>query len=187
MTRPPVKDLYDLEMESPEGRAELSAVATAGQVRHLLDMAKDRSAITGEEIARILGITPGRVSQVLNSDGNIRISTFAKFLAAMGYQVELGARDPQGRSLDSGRTRRDRRRHLDDQSSWTETTYELTWVHGSGVMRTSTSVAHPEHGELPELAHWGPAGAWSVVEQTDYLADFNDAVEAEARVAHVLG
>jgi transcriptional regulator with XRE-family HTH domain len=51
----------------------------------------EQSGLRAKDIAERLGITEGRVSQVLNGDGNIRVATLGKFLSAMGFQPSVAA------------------------------------------------------------------------------------------------
>ena len=86
------KSLYEERAATPEGAQGLAAARLARQVAAMLSSAKDRVGITNRELAERVGVSEGRVSQVLGSDGNLRIATIARFLRALGYEIELVAR-----------------------------------------------------------------------------------------------
>lgn len=70
---------------------EIAAGRSANRVMGLLGEALSASGVSQREIAEALEVTEGRVSQVLSGDGNVYVSTLARYLRAMGYQLELGA------------------------------------------------------------------------------------------------
>ena len=82
--------LFDkLQAAAPmESAAADSAVRSVSLINEVIE----KAALPQSQVADILGISPGRVSQVLNGDGNVRISTLAKFLRAAGFDLELSAR-----------------------------------------------------------------------------------------------
>lgn len=55
----------------------------------LLNRAGDAARLKNADIAEKLELTEGRVSQVMNSDGNLHIATIGRFLRACGYELEL--------------------------------------------------------------------------------------------------
>lgn len=67
-------------------RAELEAEA-------LLSRAISTRAMPQRDIADALGVSEGRVSQVLKGGANIRIATLARYLSVLGYKLALTA-DP---------------------------------------------------------------------------------------------
>ena len=82
-----------LEAQTPEGARELSAAEVMVRATTLLNRAFEQSGLTQRELAKTLGVTEGRVSQVLNGDGNVRLSTLARYLRATGYLTRIEA-DP---------------------------------------------------------------------------------------------
>jgi len=80
-----VDDLDDVELQG------LAAADLAGQVIRMLQDALDLSDLDQKKLAKKLGVTPGRVSQVMNSDGNVRIAAVARYLRALGYEPHLTA------------------------------------------------------------------------------------------------
>lgn len=97
---------------TPAGAQELAAARLAVNVNSLLSRAFTASGATQKELAGRLGLTEGRVSQVLKGDGNVMISTVGRFLRAMGYQASLTASPADHKSppIDVLRHARRRRR-----------------------------------------------------------------------------
>jgi transcriptional regulator with XRE-family HTH domain len=75
----------------PSDALDLAAARLAVDVCALLGQAFEASGLRAKQLAERLGVSEGRVSQVLNGDGNIRVATLAKFLSAMGYRPVLAA------------------------------------------------------------------------------------------------
>lgn len=85
------KSLYE-ELEAiPEEAAELAAARFSNRVLHILRQAFESSPLSQRELAAVLGVGESRVSQVLNGDGNLRVTAVARYLRAMGYTPELTA------------------------------------------------------------------------------------------------
>jgi transcriptional regulator with XRE-family HTH domain len=57
----------------------------------LLEQALDASGLEQKALAEKLGVTQGRVSQVFNGDGNMRIAAVARYLRALGYDTRISA------------------------------------------------------------------------------------------------
>jgi len=81
-------------MSTPEGRRELAAAAGIADAADLLLECFEAAGLTQERLAQLLGLTPGRVSQVLHGDGNVKVATLARFLSAMGWELQLRAQTP---------------------------------------------------------------------------------------------
>lgn len=89
MTEQPEKSLID-EVEATDAGAQgLAAARLAGQVNRLLHRALEESDLEQKDLAEKLGVTQGRVSQVMNGDGNVRIAALARYLRALGYEAEI--------------------------------------------------------------------------------------------------
>lgn len=117
----------------------------AGLVLDALDLVHEKleeSGMTQNDLAARLGVTKGRISQLLNGDGNMYLASLARLLGAMGYVVILDAKDV-------------------DEIVESEHTY--TWQHtvstisedGHGVTTdvvTSSSKINPDHHLEPSSA-----------------------------------
>lgn len=91
MTDQPTATLTDEEQATDAGAQGLAAAELAGQVMRLLQQALDASELDQKALAEKLGVTQGRVSQVLNGDGNMKIAAVARYLRALGYEMRLTA------------------------------------------------------------------------------------------------
>lgn len=85
--------MYDELAGDPRGRNELAAAELALDVQAVIHRAFEESAITARAVAELLGVTEGRVSQIRNGDGNVRISTLAKVMSALGKRVRISVAD----------------------------------------------------------------------------------------------
>ncbi|MBX7435447.1 helix-turn-helix domain-containing protein [Mycobacterium sp. Y57] len=83
--------LIDEEQATDTGAQGLAAADLAGQTMRLLHQALDASGLDQKALAEKLGVTQGRVSQVFNGDGNLRIAAVARYLCALGFDVRLSA------------------------------------------------------------------------------------------------
>ncbi|QRY53825.1 helix-turn-helix domain-containing protein [Mycolicibacterium septicum] len=83
--------LIDEEQATDAGAQGLAAANLAGQTMRLLQQALDASVLDQKSLAEKLGVTQGRVSQVLNGDGNMKIAAVARYLCALGYEARLSA------------------------------------------------------------------------------------------------
>ncbi len=81
--------LIDQYESFPRGAQELSAARLAQSVQRALDGCLAASGKSAREIAKLLGVTEGAVSQVLNAEGNVRIATLGRYLRAMGYEARI--------------------------------------------------------------------------------------------------
>ncbi|HET7668441.1 MAG TPA: helix-turn-helix transcriptional regulator [Mycobacterium sp.] len=91
MTDEPDPTLIDEEQATDSGAQGLAAADLAGQVMRLLHQALDVSELDQKALAEKLGVTQGRVSQVFNGDGNMKIAAVARYLRALGYETRLSA------------------------------------------------------------------------------------------------
>jgi len=92
------------ELEAdPVEALELAAARGAVEGSALLTRVFFEAGITQKELARRLGVTEGRVSQVLGEEVNLRLSTTARYLHAMGYRLNLYATDQDGQIIDTRR------------------------------------------------------------------------------------
>lgn len=85
------KALIDEEHATDHGAQGLAAADLAGQVMRLLQQALDASELDQKALAYKLGVTQGRVSQVVNGDGNMKVAAVARYMRALGYETHLAA------------------------------------------------------------------------------------------------
>jgi transcriptional regulator with XRE-family HTH domain len=91
MTAKPIPTLIEEEEATEAGAQGLAAADLAAQVMRILEQALDASGLDQKTLAEKLGVTQGRVSQVLNGDGNLRVAAVARYLRALGYETHLSA------------------------------------------------------------------------------------------------
>lgn len=72
---------------SPVGAREMAASRLTNLAVVSLQAALEVTGTTQKALADILGLGESRVSQVVNGDGNIKLTTFARYLRALGYTV----------------------------------------------------------------------------------------------------
>ena len=97
--------LEDLE-HSPFVARELAASQLTNDALVLLQTALTKTGTSQKELADLLGIGESRVSQVLNGDGNIKLTTLARYLKALGYTVSLEAHPVNAGTSQLSRARR---------------------------------------------------------------------------------
>lgn len=97
MTSKKNKPLIEELEADPRVRSELAAARLASTVGALMEQVGEATSAKYKDIAAAMGVTSGRVSQILSGDGNVRIATLARFLDACGYELELTARPKSGR------------------------------------------------------------------------------------------
>ena len=91
MTDKPIPTLIEQEEATETGAQGLAAADLAAQVIRILEQALDSSGFDQKALAEKLGVTQGRVSQVLHGDGNLRVAAVARYLRALGYETHLSA------------------------------------------------------------------------------------------------
>lgn len=132
----PDPTLIDEEQATDAGAQGLAAADLSGQVVRLLHQALDASDLDQKDLAAKLGVTQGRVSQVLNGDGNMKVAAVARYLRALGYETQLTASPiiPGLPALPREPRRRAAREH---QSAVTETRYTARLPKRSRVKATN--------------------------------------------------
>jgi len=93
--RETASSMYDELANDPRGRNELAAAELAIDVQAIIHRAFEESTMTARAVADLLGVTEGRVSQIRNGDGNVRISTLAKVMSALGKRVNISVTDTE--------------------------------------------------------------------------------------------
>lgn len=69
-------------------------MAAAGAAVHAVALINNLyldGGFTRDQLAEQVGVTRMRVDEVLDGDGNVRVSTLARFLKAYGYSLVLSA------------------------------------------------------------------------------------------------
>lgn len=141
----------DVVEAAPEGQRELAAARFMLQVADLLARARDASGKTQRELADSLGVSEGRVSQVLAGEGDFKISTIARYLRAMGYQAIVDAVPAAAnvRPLIKP-TRRPRRR----QAASSAAVYHDAVVHKGQLSHRITIVPEGVSPEAPSVSRY---------------------------------
>lgn len=121
--------LSELEESTPEGQREMAAARGMLRAVSLMNAVVEQNNISHKALAESLGVTEGRVSQVLGGDGNIRLSTLARYLRAAGYALSIDAL-PADRLVKPIRKRTPKRRRVSGDVS-------------------EIFVQHVEHGGVP--------------------------------------
>jgi hypothetical protein len=86
-----MSNLYDRVASKPGGEQALAAARLRREVLVVLHQAFAASGLhTKSEIARRLNIRRSAVSQVFRGDGNLRITTLAEYLSALGFELQIG-------------------------------------------------------------------------------------------------
>jgi len=105
------KSRRSLAHELEETRPLDSAAADAAiDAVVLMNRTVEDSGLRNSDLAAALGVTNGRVSQILNGDGNVRVSTLARVLRAAGVRLKLEAEPCDARGTEAGPQGRGRRR-----------------------------------------------------------------------------
>lgn len=98
--------LYDRFARTADGRKHLAVARLRREILRSLHVAMGLADISQNDLAKRLGIRKSAVSQALNGDGNLRVTTVAQYLQAMGYELDL-------RLVEEGEPRRAVEEHRD--------------------------------------------------------------------------
>lgn len=79
--------LYESLESTAEGVRDLADARLRYQVLAVLHAAMRDAGSTQTELAARLGVRKSAVNQVLRGDGNLRMSTAAQYLAALGFEL----------------------------------------------------------------------------------------------------
>ncbi|WP_019928343.1 helix-turn-helix domain-containing protein [Nocardia sp. BMG111209] len=80
---------YERFAKTPQGAVRLAAADATSKVWRILRLLGTNTGRKQNHIADLLGVTEGRVSQVLNGDGNLTVAALAKYARAYGYTVNF--------------------------------------------------------------------------------------------------
>ena len=141
------------------GPIELAAAQATNRAGGLLHLALQASQLSQQELATRLGVSPGRVSQVLSGDQNLYLTTLARYLRAMGYGLGLEAHPEEPNLPPIGR-RRNRRREGRSQNV---SVYRGSGSTTTGSVEAAMFVIHP--GDAPKRVH--PQGSYTLVGHLD--------------------
>ncbi len=78
-----------VEESSPANAQEMAAARLAVDLVGLLQRVMSELEVSQATLARRLGVGQSAVSQVVNSDGNVRVATIGRYFRALGYQPRL--------------------------------------------------------------------------------------------------
>ena len=83
-----MKNAFERLLETPEGRTEYCVEQTITNVTELLSKNLNESEMTQADLAAAMGVTPGRVSQLLDGNANLTLKSVARALAAFGQVLK---------------------------------------------------------------------------------------------------
>lgn len=143
--------LVEQRASTSSGRLGLAAARLAVETAQLLTTAfAARKDIDQKALAEIVGVSEGRVSQVLHGDGNVHVATLARYLAALGYEADLTAR-PTAAEAAPLRAPRKRGRGAPQRLSKVTYTYSATTCRGLEVGYENIEVTVPKGESAPEF------------------------------------
>jgi putative heme degradation protein len=76
---------------------DIAGIQLAAETRDLIEETLRVSGLRSRDLAARLGVSAGRVSQVLNGDGNLRMTTIGRYLWSLGFEGQLTAVSQDGR------------------------------------------------------------------------------------------
>jgi len=86
-----MKTAYERLVESEEGRRELCVEQTITNVTELLCQRLQASGMKRSQLANEMGVTAGRVTQLLDGEANLTLKTIALALAAFGHIMSVSS------------------------------------------------------------------------------------------------
>ena len=108
--RPKLTSAKQLRRRRPPRRDRGDAIKRVVELEIALHELRERRGVTQEQVAKHLGTSRPNVSRIERED-DVRVSTLQRYIAALGGELELVARFPDGESemLLSAVGRRERR------------------------------------------------------------------------------
>lgn len=136
---------YELRASTTGGRLSLAAATLALKTLQLIHTVKARRGLTNKDLAAKLEVSEGRISQILNGDGNLHIATVGRFLAACDFELTLLAKPTESvlglTEVSSERKARSRSAsRAAITSSWTKHAFTLHFGGADGVFEHITVV-----------------------------------------------
>lgn len=80
-------------------RTSLAAAGMINAVGSRMEQTVDLSGISRRDIAAAMGVTAGRVTQIVDGDGNVRVATLARVIDAAGADLSVAAVMRDGASI----------------------------------------------------------------------------------------
>lgn len=140
-------------LDAAAARAAVRAVGLMNEAFALGDLG------TRRELAEAVGVSEGRISQLLNGDGNVRMSTLARLLKASGFDLELSLAGVRDVPRPSAR-RREKQASRDELPTYVTVRAETAVSKGSdgpGIERHRSvefSSRHPRHEVIGSEVEW---------------------------------
>lgn len=73
----------------------------------VMEQACEKSFVTSDDAATVLGITPERFDEIIFGDGNVRVTTLARVLRMAGYDLRINlVRNDRSAPIDELRSKR---------------------------------------------------------------------------------
>lgn len=83
------KSVVDELLEDASLAPEFEAAAAIDDAHMLLRQALERASVDQAQIATILGVSPARVTQIVHGEDDLRLSTLARYVRALGTHLGL--------------------------------------------------------------------------------------------------
>lgn len=82
---------FDQLVATPKGALDQASAKVVNAVGGLMQRALAATGTAKQDIAKAMLVSPGRISQILAADGNVKVSTLARFMEACGYELSISA------------------------------------------------------------------------------------------------
>lgn len=176
-------------LDAAAARAAVRAVSLMNEAFSQSDLGARR------ELAEAVGVSEGRISQLLNGDGNVRVSTLARLLKATGFDLELSLAGVDDSPKRSSRRYRDKARTTESPAYVTvrTDTSVAEGPDGPGIEEHQTvelSSRHPKQELIGSVVEWAgtvefsEAGGSRLLRYTDETSDPVKAASAPRSRAH---
>ncbi len=83
---------YEKLLSTETGKRAFYEEKAVGEITELICGLLESEQISGAELAKRLGVTPGRVSQILDGETDMKVSTVTRVLMALGRTLEVSQR-----------------------------------------------------------------------------------------------
>lgn len=108
MTQSPAEKSKSDDLSQVALDCDIIAAALMDRVSVVLLAAVEESGFTPSEVAERMGVSQSRISQIVGEPSNLRLTTIARFLGAIGFEPQFSAEDRQRGTVIDG-FRRNRR------------------------------------------------------------------------------